>query len=182
VSGQRAKRKQRQRARAAAGDRASAAAPAAVTEARRRTQEQAPAPPRRPSRLDVRDGIPRPDPIWAPFPLTEIAMGVGIVLFLAGAASGGANGTRVLGIGVIVLAVAVAELCLREHFAGFRSHSLLLALLPVTAVHTVVVLLVTRDWHGPLALVVDLAAAAGLAWWLQGRFRAAQERALRRAV
>jgi hypothetical protein len=182
VSGQRAKRKQRRRA--AAGERASAAAPAAVTEARRRTHEQAPAPapPRRPSRLDVRDGIPRPDPIWAPFPLTEIAMGVGIVLFLAGAASGGANGTRVLGIGVIVLAVAVAELCLREHFAGFRSHSLLLALLPVTAVHTFVVLLVTRDWHGPLALVVDLAAAAGLAWWLQGRFRAAQERALRRAV
>jgi hypothetical protein len=184
VSRQRAKRKQRRRAGAAAGERASAAAPAAVTEARRRTHEQAPAPapPRRPSRLDVRDGIPRPDPIWAPFPLTEIAMGVGIVLFLAGAASGGANGTRVLGIGVIVLAVAVAELCLREHFAGFRSHSLLLALLPVTAVHTFVVLLVTRDWHGPLALVVDLAAAAGLAWWLQGRFRAAQERALRRAV
>ena len=127
----------------------------------------------------MRDGIPRPDAIWAPFPLTEIAMGVGIILFLAGAASGGADGAWVLGIGVVVLAVAVAELCLREHFAGFRSHSLLLGLLPVTAVHMLVVLLVTSGWRGPLALVVDLAAAAALAWWLQGRFRAAQERALR---
>jgi hypothetical protein len=195
VSGQRAKRKQRQRARAAAGERAStaapsaqrpsSAAPAAEAQAPRRSHEPATAPaaaPRHPSRLDVRDGIARPDAIWAPFPLTEIAMGVGIVLFLAGAASGGAGGAWLLGIGVVVLAVAVAELCLREHFAGFRSHSLLLGLLPVTAVHTLVVLLVTTDWHGPLALVVDLAAAAGLAWWLQARFRAAQERALRRSA
>jgi hypothetical protein len=177
VSGQRPKRKRRRRARAAAGARASAAAPAAETP--RRAQERAPArpAPRHPSRLDVRDGVPRPDAIWAPFPLTEIAMGVGIVLFLAGVASGGKDGAWVLGIGVVVLAVAVAELCLREHFAGFRSHSVLLGLLPVTAVHVLVVLLVTSDWRGPLALVVDLAVAAGLAWWLQGRFRAAQERA-----
>jgi hypothetical protein len=130
----------------------------------------------------VRDGIPRPDAIWAPFPLTEIAMGVGIVLFLAGAASGGARGARVVGVGVVVLAVAVAELCLREHFSGFRSHSLLLGLLPVTALHMLVVLLVTSDWHGPLSLAVDLAVAAALAWWLQGRFRAAQERARRRSA
>ena len=182
MSRQRAKRKQRQRTRAAAGGRASTAAPAPATEAPRGAQERATAraaAARHPSRLDVRDGIPRPDAIWAPFPLTEIAMGVGIVLFLAGAASGGAGGAWVLGIGVVVLAVAVAELCLREHFAGFRSHSLLLGLLPVTAVHMLVVLLVTSGWRGPLALVVDLAAAAALAWWLQGRFRAAQERALR---
>jgi hypothetical protein len=194
VSRQRAKRKQRQRARAAGGrantaapsaQPPSSAAPAAEAQAPRRSHERATAPaaaPRHPSRLDVRDGIARPDAIWAPFPLTEIAMGVGIVLFLAGAASGGAGGAWLLGIGVVVLAVAVAELCLREHFAGFRSHSLLLGLLPVTAVHTLVVLLVTTDWHGPLALVVDLAAAAGLAWWLQARFRAAQERALRRSA
>jgi hypothetical protein len=177
MSKPRAKKKQRQRARAARpAATAPAGAPAPRTE---RAQEPAP---RHPSRLDVRDGIARPDAIWAPFPLTEIAMGVGIVLFLAGAASGGAGGAWLLGIGVVVLAVAVAELCLREHFAGFRSHSLLLGLLPVTAVHTLVVLLVTTDWHGPLALVVDLAAAAGLAWWLQARFRAAQERALRRSA
>jgi hypothetical protein len=135
--------------------------------------------PRRPSRLEVRDGVPRPDAIWAPFPLTEIGMAVGLVLFLAGFARGGARGAWLLAIGIVVLCVVVGELCLREHFAGFRSHSVLLALLPVTAVHMAVVLLISSDWRGPLALVVDLALAGGLAWWLQGRFRHAQERARR---
>jgi hypothetical protein len=180
VSKQRAKKKQRRRARAAgATPAATATAPA---ERARRSEQRATARagPRHPSRLDVRDGIPRPDAIWAPFPLTEIGMAVGIALFLAGFASGGARGTWLLTIGIVVLAVVVAELCLREHFAGFRSHSLLLGLLAVTAVHTGVVLLVTSDWHGPLVLVVDLAVAGGVAWWLQGRFRLAQERARRR--
>jgi hypothetical protein len=179
VSGERAKRKQRQRNRAAT------ARPreAPVAERARHTDERGEAraaPPRHPSRLDERDGIPRPDAIWAPFPLTEIGMAAGIVVFLAGFAAGGARGAWLLAIGVVVLCVVVAELCLREHFAGFRSHSLLLGLLPVTVVHMAVVLLVSSDWRGPLVLVVDLALAGGLAWWLQGRFRLAQERARRR--
>jgi hypothetical protein len=179
VSKQRAKKKQRRGARAAAG----APAPAHAERARRGEEPAAArAAARRPSRLEVRDGIPRPDAIWAPFPLTEIGMAVGIVVFLAGFASGGARGAWLLTIGVVVLAVVVAELCLREHVAGFRSHSLLLGLLAVTVVHTGVVLLVTSAWRGPLVLVVDLAVAGGVARWLQGRFRAAQERARRRGA
>jgi hypothetical protein len=178
VSKQRAKKKQRRRARTGAG--APAAAATAPAERARRSEE--PAAPRHPSRLEVRDGIPRPDAIWAPFPLTEIGMAVGIVVFLAGFATGGARGAWLLAIGIVMLAVVVAELCLREHFAGFRSHSLLLGLLAVTVVHTGVVLLVTSAWHGPLVLVLDLAVAGGVAWWLQGRFRAAQDRARRRGA
>jgi hypothetical protein len=177
VSSQRAKKKQRRRARAGAP---AAAATAPAERARR--GEQTRGAPRRALRLEVRDGIPRPDAVWAPFPLTEIGMAAGIVIFLAGFASGGTRGAWLLTIGIVVLAVVVAELCLREHFAGFRSHSLLLGLLAVTVVHTGVVLLVTSAWHGPLVLVVDLAVAGGLAWWLQGRFRAAQERARRRGA
>ena len=75
-----------------------------------------------------------------------------------------------------MLVVVVAELCLREHFAGFRSHSILLALLPVTVVHLALVLLVSEDWRGPLALAVDLAIAGALAWWLQQALRAARRR------
>lgn len=132
----------------------------------------APASPR-PSRLEIRDGVPRPDAIWAPFPLTEIGMGVGIVMFLIGFA--GAPALLLVGIGVLV--VVVSELCLREHFAGFRSHSVLLALLPVTIVHVAVVLVVSDAWRGLPALAVDLVVAGTLAGWLQQRFRRAQRRA-----
>lgn len=161
MSRSRAKKKQRQRARAAPRP---ATAPAGAE--------------RRPSRLEVRDGVPRPDAIWAPFPLTEIGMGVGLVLFLIGFA--GAPVVLLAGVGVLV--VVVAELCLREHFAGFRSHSILLAMLPVTTVHLGLVGLADVEWRGPLALAVDLAIAGALAWWLQQRFRTAQSRARLRAA
>ena len=117
--------------------------------------------------------MPRPDAIWAPFPLTEIGMAVGLVLFLLGFA--GAPALLLAGVGVLV--VVVAELCLREHFAGFRSHSILLGMLPVTTVHLAVVVLGDVTWRGLLALAVDLTIAGALAWWLQQRFRVAQSRA-----
>jgi hypothetical protein len=185
VSKSRAKRKRRQRTRAAADDREAvrqarperpAAARADVparAERRAGTGTDAPAE-RRPSRLEVRAGVRRPDAIWAPFPLTEIAMAVGLVLFAIGFA-GGAAALLLAGVGV--LAVAVAELCLREHFSGFRSHSILLGLLPVTAVHLGVVYVADASWRGPLALAIDLALAGALAWWLQRRFALAQGRA-----
>jgi hypothetical protein len=191
VSKSRAKKKQRRRSRAAASGQApEARQERAEQRATARAQGQAPAPPRartpagtraqapaaapaqrRPSRLDVRAGVARPDAIWAPFPLTEIGMAVGLVLFVFGFASS-APALFVAGIGVLV--VVVAELCLREHLAGFRSHSILLGLLPVTVVHLGVVYLADATWRGPLALAIDLAVAGALAWWLQRRFLAAQ--------
>ncbi|MGH2943322.1 MAG: hypothetical protein ACRDLN_11190 [Solirubrobacteraceae bacterium] len=167
----RAKKKRRQRARAGADERQ------ARIEQRAAARADAPAPAAtepRPSRLDVRVGIPRPDAVWAPFPLTEIGMAVGLALFAAGFA-GGAAALLLAGVGV--LAVVVAELCLREHFAGFRSHSILLGLLPVTAVHLGVVYFADATWRGLLALAIDLALAGALAWWLQRRFVLAQGRA-----
>lgn len=166
MSKSRAKKKQRRRAREAS--------PAPRKPATTAAAEPRPAtdpPPRRPSRLDVRAGVPRPDAIWAPFPLTEIGMAIGIVLFVLGFTSS-SPGLFLTGIGVLV--VVVGELCLREHFSGFRSHSLLLGLLPVTAVHLAVVYAGEVTWRGPLPLVLDLAVAGALAFWLQRHFVAAQ--------
>jgi hypothetical protein len=190
VSKSRAKKKQRRRSRAASPGQAPAArqeraeqraatrarAPEAAPErAPAATRGRAPAAgaqaQRRPSRLDVRDGVARPDAIWAPFPLTEIGMAVGLVLFVLGFASS-APALFVAGVGVLV--VVAAELCLREHLSGFRSHSILLGLLPVTVVHLGVVYLADATWRGPLALAIDLALAGALAWWLQRRFATAQ--------
>jgi hypothetical protein len=171
VSKSRAKKKQRQRARAGCGDAGATAQERAAARAQAKPAATAERPPRHPSRLDVRAGVPRPDAIWAPFPLTEIGMAVGLVLFALGFVSGAAV-LFLAGVGVLV--VVVAELCLREHFAGFRSHSILLGLLPVTAVHLGIVYAGGATWRGPLALAIDLVVAGGLAWWLQQRFVAAQ--------
>jgi hypothetical protein len=189
VSKSRAKKKQRRRARTAssapgptAGRRAATAPERAGARAQARAEPRAaaatraaraPAEPtsRRSSRLDVRAGVPRPDAIWAPFPLTEIGMAAGLALFALGFVT---STPALLLAGVGVLVVVVAELCLREHFAGFRSHSILLGLLPVTAVHLGIVYAGAASWRGPLALAVDLVLAGALAWWLQRRFVAAQ--------
>jgi hypothetical protein len=172
MSPSRAKKKQRRRARAAA------APPPPQAKPREPAAAATPTAPRHPSRLETRDGVARPDAIWAPFPLTEIGMGVGLVLFLVGFE--GAPAVLLAGVGVLV--VVVAELCLREHFAGFRSHSILLAMLPVTTVHLAVVAIGDVRWQGPPALALDLAVAAALAWWLRGRFASAQSRAGVRAA
>jgi hypothetical protein len=166
VSKSRAKKKQRRRSRAAADVRTGRGA----ADARAGRGAKPPAP-RRPSRLEVRAGVSRPDAIWAPFPLTEIGMAVGLVLFALGFVS---SRPALFLAGVGVLVVVVAELCLREHFAGFRSHSILLGLLPVTVVHLGVVYLAGATWRGPLALALDLAVACVLAWWLQRRYVAAR--------
>ncbi|MDX6677958.1 MAG: hypothetical protein QOE31_2010 [Solirubrobacteraceae bacterium] len=133
--------------------------------------------PPRPSRFEVRDGVARPRPPWAPFPLTELGMAVGLAIFVAGVLSDGRRGTWLLSVGVLVLAVVVVELCLREHFAGFRSHTLLLAVLPVAVLDGLMVRAFGETLRGPLVLAAALALAAALGWWLQTRFRAAHERA-----
>lgn len=161
MSKSRAKKKQRRRARGPAAARSGTIAPQQGAQ-------------RRPSRLDVRDAVPRPDAVWAPLPLTEIGMAVGLALFALGFVAGAAP-LFLAGVGVLV--VVVAELCLREHFSGFRSHSILLGLLPVTALHLGVVYAGAATWRGPLALAIDLAVAAALAGWLQRRFVVAQRRA-----
>lgn len=153
-SGKKSKRRRPRPARAPTGKTPPARAPA---------QE----PPLRPSRLDVRDGVRRPDAIWAPFPLSEIGIAVGLALFALGFV-GDTAALFLAGVGVLV--VVVAELCGREHFSGFRSHSILLGLLPVTVVHLGVVYAGAVTWRGPLALAIDLALAGALAWWLQRRF------------
>jgi hypothetical protein len=175
VSRTRAKKKQRRRARVAAAD--GAAAPARPS-AKRAVKPAAEPAERRPSRVEVRDGVARPRPIWAPFPLTEIGMAAGIAIFVAGMLSDGSRGTSLLTIAVLMLVVVVGELCLREHFAGFRSHTLLLSVLPVAILNGLVVLVFGDAVRGPPVLVVDVALVGALAWLLTQRFRRAHERAV----
>jgi hypothetical protein len=64
---------------------------------------------------------------WSPFPLVEICVLVALVLIVLGFVSDGPRRSAFLACGVGLASLAGLELTIREHFAGFRSHSALLA-------------------------------------------------------
>jgi hypothetical protein len=66
-----------------------------------------------------------PAPPWAPVPVTEIAILCGLVLL--GVAVLGSGGPWALAGGLVLVTLATLEVTLREHLAGYRSHSALLA-------------------------------------------------------
>lgn len=88
----------------------------------------APARPRGPRRRAPTSEAPAP--FWAPFPLVELAILLGIVFIVGGLIWGGGQGRTLLGCGVAVICLASLEVAIREHVTGYRSHSGLLALVP----------------------------------------------------
>src|SRR3954466_5439553 len=64
---------------------------------------------------------------WAPFPLVELCVLVAIVLIVLGFVSDGPRRGALLACGVALASLAGLEIAIREHVAGFRSHSALLA-------------------------------------------------------
>src|SRR4051812_28666877 len=101
-------------------------APPPVTD--RAAPAPAPAPPAAPRTATYKSRREEaPQPVWAPFPLTELCIFVGIVLLGLGIFAGGGSRGVLLGGGFLLVTLASGELALREHFAGYRSHSSLLA-------------------------------------------------------
>jgi hypothetical protein len=97
-----------------------------------------PAAERRPSHRDggrrrkprpslYRDVDERPKAPWSPFPLVELVVLLALVLLVAGFAVGGHRGTLMIGAGLVLGTLAGLELSIREHFAGYRSHTALLS-------------------------------------------------------
>jgi hypothetical protein len=97
----------------------------AERDAARRERAASPAtrPPPRPGRPSAGE---RPRAPWGSFPLSELVILLGIVLILWGAARG-SGGEETLAAGLVIASLGGGELALREHMAGFRSHSSLLA-------------------------------------------------------
>jgi hypothetical protein len=103
------------------------------------------------------------------------------VIVAVGYENDGQRATWLMGVGAAMLVVVIGEQCLREHFAGFRSHTLLLAILPPMVLHALVFFAITNAWSGPPTVAVDVAVAAGLGWWLLRTFRRAHDRAVQPA-
>ena len=66
----------------------------------------------------------RPPAPWGTFPLAELVIFAGIVFLLIGLIGG--NPT-LIGVGVACAGLGGLEVAAREHFAGYRSHTTLLA-------------------------------------------------------
>jgi hypothetical protein len=81
-----------------------------------------PVTPDRRARMDEAPKAP-----WSPFPLVELCILVAIVMIGAGFFTGGDRRGVLLAGGFTLVSLASIELALREHFAGYRSHSSLLA-------------------------------------------------------
>jgi hypothetical protein len=92
----------------------------------------------------VAPSAPRPAPLsderpkapWHPVPLVEISVFVGLVLLVVGFVTGiGTDRGRLsLLCGLVLASLGGLDTVLREHFAGFRSHSTVLAGLPAVIV------------------------------------------------
>jgi uncharacterized integral membrane protein len=64
---------------------------------------------------------------WSPFPLTELVVLLAMALIVGGVLTDGGRRGALLGCGFALVSLAGLELAVREHFAGYRSHSTLLA-------------------------------------------------------
>ena len=69
-------------------------------------------------------GDDRPPAPWGSFPLAELTILAGIVALVAGLFGGGPTA---IGIGVGLACLGGMEVAIREHLAGYRSHTTLLA-------------------------------------------------------
>lgn len=76
----------------------------------------------KPKRVDSPDE--RPPAPWGKFPLAELTVLAGIVCLIVGIFGGM---PRVIGVGVVLGGLGGLEVSAREHFAGYRSHTTLLA-------------------------------------------------------
>ena len=114
----------------------------------------------------------RPPAPWGSFPLVEICVLLSIVLLIAGFLIGGTRGGTMVFAGLAIGSLAGLELAIREHFAGFRSHTTLLAGAVAVFVGTVVAVAAGK-------ILLPVLLAVGLAVFGAGFF--VFRRAFRRA-
>ena len=78
----------------------------------------------RPARRSAPERPPAP---WGRFPLIELCVLLGLILLIAGFFVQGTRGVTMIAAGVALASLAGLELSIREHLAGYRSHSTVLA-------------------------------------------------------
>jgi hypothetical protein len=120
-------------------------------------------PPRRRTRADERPPAP-----WGRFPLVELCVLAALVIGVAGFITGGRRGGVMLVTAASLGSLAGLELSVREHFAGYRSHTTVLA--GAAAIVVMAVLFFTRVPHG-IMLAVGVAIFGTAVYTLRELFK-----------
>jgi hypothetical protein len=142
----------------------------AATRARRPSGSAAPATRRAAARPPAPIDDQRPPAPWGSFPLVELMVLVGLAMFVVGFFFvEGSRGSALLVTGLAIASLAGLELSIREHFGGFRSHSLLLA--GVAGLATMLGLYYLAGLSPALSAGVGVAVVALGFWGLAADFR-----------
>jgi hypothetical protein len=159
------RKRRKRRSRAAAAEPSAKASPADARAGRAGAEPAGGARRRRASAHDERPPAP-----WGNFPLVELVVLVGLVMLIAGFVVQGRRGTTMIFIGIVLGSLGGLELAIREHWAGYRSHTLLLSSAAGVAVLAALALLVPSLWF-PVALAIATATFAAAALGLLHVFR-----------
>jgi hypothetical protein len=114
----------------------------------------------------------RPPSPFGGLPVSEIAIFVGAIGLIVGLIQGGA---AALITGVVVCTLGVVEITAREHFSGYRSHTILLAALPAVAAEVAFVAIVGEPNPRLLLLLVIVPVFSAMFWFLRKRFLIARQ-------
>jgi hypothetical protein len=121
----------------------------------------------------------RPQAPWHPLPLSELLIlvgAIGTVIGLSRLGHGGiAHGGPALFAGIAAVLIGTLEVTLREHLSGYRSHTLILTLLPLIVFHSAVILIAASLTTVPkllnvVLLLVDVAIGTVLFKLLRTRY------------
>jgi hypothetical protein len=121
----------------------------------------------------------RPQAPWHPLPLSELLIlvgAIGTVVGLSRLGHGGiAHGGPALFAGIAAVLIGTIEVTLREHLSGYRSHTLILTLLPLIVFHSAVILIAASLTTVPkllnvVLLLIDVAIGTVLFKLLRARY------------
>jgi len=117
----------------------------------------------------------RPQAPWHPLPLSELLILAGAIGAVVAYLRGIESNPALLAAGLGAVVIGTIEVTLREHLSGFRSHTLMLSVLPAIVLHSAVVLVVlvvnnrAPGWLNVALLPIDIALVTVLYKVLRAR-------------
>jgi len=114
-------------------------------------------------------GDQRPAAPWGSFPLTEIVILIGVVLLVIGFFIPPPQGFVMIAVGLGLASLAGLELSIREHFAAYRSHTLILS--SAIGVPVFGALFIATKLNPAVCVAAGMLAFGGAAYLFASAFR-----------